>query len=240
MATTKKVEKIADTEGVYQVFGAPPKEGIYMPTFGAFPLRTNCQSGRWTTEDEEFGSELSFVVVQFLNYYGNLGQTTNEKWGQMFFVPLNPPKGIPANTVCSVYIKTKSYRAFTALLTQIQSAGLNPAEGVFRSEFIKHSDTKVDESGKAQPVNYYSVKWHWKSLETNEEIDLWNKCFEFKKEAPLLTDVEGTRQMICVDTLPPERKQIIMETNLANPAQAMADSFGEQAPVPKMKSASAG
>lgn len=237
-----KVVKMEDTEGIFDSFGEVPEDGIYLPPFGAFPLRTNCQSGRWTSEEEEYSPNLSFIVLQFLMYYGNLGQTQNEEWGQIFLVPLNPPEGIPPQTVCSVYIKTKSLRAFKALVTQIKAAKLKPGEGIFSSEFIKHSDTKIDEHGKAQPVNYYSVRWHWRSLEDEQEIDLWNKCFIFKQSTPLLSDVSGTREMICLDHLPPEQRKRIAETNLANPAAQMLESIdGQQAPIPQvqMKSASA-
>ena len=136
------------------VFGVKPDNAIIVPEL-PLTVRNNCQSGKWTIGDNEYGSKVGMTILKFSKFFGSLGQTINTIWGQLWFVAESGE--LPQNVLMVTYVKGRSLRDFNRLVASVQSQGIEPAEGIFIPEFIKHSGQKPDDSGVIKPINYYSL-----------------------------------------------------------------------------------
>lgn len=65
------------------VFGVKPDQAIIVPEL-PLAVRNNCQSGKWTIGDNEYGSKLGMTILKFSKFFGSLGQTKNTIWGQLW------------------------------------------------------------------------------------------------------------------------------------------------------------
>ena len=146
---TKTAEKPA-----FSVFGAKQKEEILVPEM-PIAVRNNCQSGKWAIGDEEYGSKCSMTIIKFSKFFGNLGQTQNTLWGQIWFVAESGE--LPQGVVMVTYIKSRTLSDFNRLVASVQARGVEPATGIFVPEFVRHSGQKPDETGVLKPINYYSL-----------------------------------------------------------------------------------
>jgi hypothetical protein len=155
MTTATKTEQKKST---ISVFGAKPENAILVPEM-PIAVRNNCQSGQWAIGDTDYGSKCSMTILKFSKYFGNLGQTENALWGQLWFVAESGD--LPRGVVMVTYIKSRSLNDFNRLVTTIQAKGIEPATGIFIPEFSKHTGQKADDSGVVKPINYYSLKWTW-------------------------------------------------------------------------------
>ncbi|HEY9811550.1 MAG TPA: hypothetical protein V6D13_19660 [Halomicronema sp.] len=202
------------------VFGSKPVNAIIVPEL-PLSVRNNCQSGRWTIGDQEYGSKVAMTILKFSKFFGSLGQTNNTLWGQLWFVA--EAGDLPQGVVLVTYIKGRSLSDFNRKVTEVMARGVEPAEGIFVPEFVKHSGSKPDETGVAKPINYYSLKWDWyergaKFPSTNDpvlkQLDAGaDKAMERLSHAAValndentqsrLLDLEGTKYMACLDHLPP-------------------------------------
>lgn len=185
------------------VFGAKPKDAVLLPN-SAMSVRNNCQSGQWTIGDKDYGSKCSMTVLKFSRFFGSLGQTSDTLWGQLWFIAESGD--LPQGVVMVTYLKNRNLDAFNNLIAEVQSKGVEPAEGIFTPEFVKQSGQKPDDSGVVKPINYYTLKWTW-----NERTDAQYAILEQAAalladptNASRLVDLQGTRQMQCVDNLSAE------------------------------------
>ncbi len=174
------------------VFGIKPDNAIYNPST-PYNVRFNCQVGQVALSETEFlDSEVEISIVKVSRYFGTLGNTKNVEWFQIFYIPAPSCKALPSNTVCCSYIKTRSVGAFQQTVTRLMGSGVNPAEGIFKLSFQKHQNGDR---------NYFSVVWNWRARKGKPETDQLNMVAAFMDSTPQLSDLSGTRQMLCVDDL---------------------------------------
>jgi len=182
------------------VFGSASDEEILVPDL-PLNIRNNCQSGKWTIGDMEYGSKVSMTVLKFSKFFGSLGQTSNTIWGQVWFVAESGE--LPQNVVMVTYIKSRSLRDFNRLVASVQCRGVEPAEGIFIPEFTKHSGQKPDETGVFKPINYYSLKWNWVERSDWQMVEKAATLLAEPANQSRLIDLESTANMICLDNIPP-------------------------------------
>lgn len=174
------------------VFGIKPDNAIYNPST-PYNVRFNCQVGQVALSETEFlDSEVEISIIKVARYFGTLGNTKNVEWFQIFYIPAPSCKTLPSNTVCCSYIKTRSIGAFQQCVTRLMGSGVNPAEGIFKLSFQKHQNGDR---------NYFSVVWNWRSRKGKPETDQLSLLANFMDSQPQLSDLSGTRSMICVDGL---------------------------------------
>lgn len=191
------------------MFGKKPDNSIFVPNF-PFNVRNNCQSARWMIEDEEYGSKLSLSVLKFSKFYGDLGMTFNQIWGQIWFIAESGE--LPKDIVCCTYIKTKSLRDFNRCVASVQCSEKQPEHGIFTPEFVKNSGQTIDENGDPKKTTYYSLKWSWTADRSSSKwtIEQLEQCATDPANQARMIDVQGTANMICVDNLPPHELATIM------------------------------
>jgi hypothetical protein len=203
----KRKKQIMSQKSRLSVFGVKPDNAIIVPEL---PLnaRNNCQSGKWTIGDDEYGSKIEMTILKFSKFFGSLGQTSNTIWGQIWFVVESGE--FPKNVVMVTYIKGRSLRDFSRSIASVQSKGIEPAEGIFAPEFIKHSGQRPDETGIVKPINYYSLKWNWNERSDWSMVDKAAAVLEEQSNHSLMVDLEGTANMVCIDHLPPHQVAKLM------------------------------
>ncbi|MDY6807008.1 MAG: hypothetical protein SXA11_24800 [Cyanobacteriota bacterium] len=189
------------------VFGAKPKEALLVPEI-PIVVRNNCQSGQWTIGDTDYGSKCSMTILKFSKFFGSLGQTVNTLWGQLWFVAESGE--LPQGVVMVTYIKSRSLGDFNRLVASVQARGVEPAVGIFIPEFVKHSGQKPDENGVVKPINYYSLKWQWKERSDWSMVEQAAVVLSDESNLSRTIDLEGTRQMVCLDNLPPHQVASLM------------------------------
>ncbi|WP_293115666.1 hypothetical protein [Okeania sp. SIO1I7] len=189
------------------VFGAKPKQALLVPEI-PIAVRNNCQSGQWVIGDTDYGSKISMTIIKFSKFFGNLGQTINTLWGQIWFVAESGE--LPHGVLMVTYIKGRSLNDFNRLIASVQSQGVEPATGIFLPEFIKHSGQKPDENGVVKPINYYSLKWRWQERTDWSIIQQAAAVLSDKNNLSRMIDLEGTRKMVCLDNLSAEETASLM------------------------------
>lgn len=202
---------MTDKKPTLSVFGVKPTNAIVVPEL-PIAARNNCQSGKWTIGDEEYGSKLAMTILKFSKFFGSLGQTKNTLWGQIWFVA--EAGEMPHNVVMVTYIKGRSLSDFNRLVASIQARSIEPAEGIFVPEFVKHSGQKPDDNGVLKPINYYSLKWDWVERTNWEMVEQAALVLEDPQNLSRLIDLEGTREMVCLDNLPPHEIACLMAAHL--------------------------
>ncbi|WP_293064635.1 hypothetical protein [Okeania sp. SIO2B3] len=189
------------------VFGAKPKQALLVPEI-PIAVRNNCQSGQWVIGDTDYGSKVSMTIIKFSKFFGNLGQTINTLWGQIWFVAESGE--LPHGVLMVTYIKGRSLNDFNRLIASVQSQGVEPATGIFLPEFIKHSGQKPDENGVVKPINYYSLKWRWQERTDWSIIQQAAAVLSDENNLSRMIDLEGTIKMVCLDNLSAEETASLM------------------------------
>lgn len=205
--TTKK--ETADNQKAkikLEVFGTSNPGSIIFRSEG-FKLRNNCKKGMWTdSEQNNLFDSLEFTIIQAKEYFGDLGQTENVEWMQLYLVPIPDTPKLPPNTVCVTYIKTRSLTSLENKLTYLdgdESIDYDPAIGIFTTKFARHNGDYGD---------YYSLQFDWRERKAGAETEQLEKIVNFVNNRPNLTDSLGTKDMICLHGLAPEEKyQLIAE-----------------------------
>jgi hypothetical protein len=197
------------------VFGSLPSEGeIFIPD-DAFAVRNNCQTGQWNVGGtQNLGSKLSFRALKFARFFGSLGQTSNEMWGQLWFVAEPGCGDFPASIAALTYIKTRSLTNFLTLINLIKARGVNPVSGVFTAAFNKESRAILDPFGNPSQGHYYYLSWDWsadkESAYTSDQIRAAIAGTATKY------DSLGTSQMVNFDLLSErDRSALVASSNLA-------------------------
>lgn len=211
------------------VFGSKKPDEILIPEM-PLNVRNNCQSGRWTIGDEEYGSKVSMTILKFSKFFGNLGQTQNALWGQIWFVAESGE--LPQGVVLVTYIKSRSLSDFNRLVASVQARGVEPATGIFVPEFVRHTGQKPDETGVLKPTSYYSLKWSWVERTDWALLEQAAAVLADSSNLSRMIDLEGTRQMLCLDNLSPHEVAALMA--------AKASGVADNALPEGMKSADAG
>lgn len=197
----------AAKKATISVFGTLPENAIIVPDL-PIQAKNNCQSGKWTIGDEEYGSKVALTVLKFSKFFGDLGQAKKTLWYQIWFVVDGGE--LPHNVVMVTYIKGRSLSDFTRLIASVQAKGVEPAEGVFVPDFIKHSGQKPDDNGVIKPINYYSLKWDWMERSDWEIVEQAAIVLSDPQNLSRMVDLEGTREMTCLDNLPPNEVAALM------------------------------
>ena len=198
----------------FKVFGTRPQNAIFLPQV-PFNLRNDGKVGQWKTgEDDYRGKEIEISIIKVAQLFGNLGKTTNGFFLQLWFVAAPDCEVLPSNTVCLTYLKTRSIAQFSQKVTELMEAG-EPALGIFKGSFIKHSGDKGD---------YYSVVWDWRERETEAEIEQLAQISEFMATNPKLVDLSVN--LIGLDGLPTEEIELIVSSAKA---QELEDNSHYQA-----------
>ena len=173
------------------VFGIRPKNSIWLGD-QPYALRNDCQAGQWKVGDSDFkGKQIEISIIKVSRFFGTIGKATNTFWLQVWFVPAPSCTALPSNTVCVTYLKTRSLSQFSQKVTELMSSG-EPAEGIFIAGFEKHS---------SDLGNYYSVRWDWRSRESQEEKQQLEAIAAFLQTEPVLIDLAATKNLVCTDHL---------------------------------------
>ncbi|PSF35968.1 hypothetical protein C7H19_14565 [Aphanothece hegewaldii CCALA 016] len=184
----------------FKVFGSRPQHSIFLPQV-PYNLRNDCKVGRWKVGEEEYlGKEIEISIIKVSQFFGTLGKTANSFWLQLWFVPAPRCADLPKNTVCLTYLKKRSIAQFSQKVTELMESG-EPALGLFKGSFVKHSGDKGD---------YYSVAWDWRERETDEEISQLEQVADFMAATPKLVDLSVN--LIPIDGLSPDEIELIMSS----------------------------
>lgn len=203
---SKNMAKTNEKPNIF-VFGHKPKDALILPEI-PIGVRNNCQSGKWFIGDTEYGSKLSMTIIKFSKFFGSLGQTNNALWGQLWFVAESGE--LPQGVVFVTYIKGRTLSDFNRKVTEIMARGIEPAEGIFIPDFIKHTGQKPDDKGIIKPINYYSLTWDWKERNDWQMLEQVAGLLADPINQSRLIDLEGTRQMVCLDHLAPHELASLM------------------------------
>ncbi len=194
MATRKSNQNQSN----FSVFGTRPTDSIYLPDI-PYSVRLNCKDGglfiggfeaqhRKTTPDQK----IDINIIKVSKFYGSIGKIKDTPWIQLFFIPAPNVDGVilPPNTVCCSYIKKQSINKLFNKVQEIMSEK-DPGLGIFSLSFNR----EVSEKG-----SYYSINFDWRERETDEEFEQLNLIATFMSACgDQLIDLDGTRDLICVD-----------------------------------------
>lgn len=173
------------------VFGKRPKDSIWLGD-QPYAIRNDCQKGQWKVGDDDLrGKQIEISIIKVSRFFGTIGKAMNTFWLQIWFVPAPSCTTLPANTVCVTYLKTRSLSQFSAKIAELLGEQ-DPAEGIFVAGFEKHSNDLG---------NYYSVRWDWRSRETEEEEAQLQQIAAFLQTEPVLIDLAATKNLVCTDHL---------------------------------------
>lgn len=197
------------------VFGSlPTGNEIFIPD-DAFAIRNNCQTGQWNLGgSQNLGNKLSFRALKFVRFFGSLGQTSNEMWGQLWFVAEPGCGEIPQSIAALTYIKTRSLSNFLTLVNLIKARGVNPVSGIFTASFVKESRAILDSLGNPSQGHYYYLSWDWSA----EKESAYSADQIRNAIAGVATkyDSIGTAQMVNFDVLPPtDQSTLLASRNLS-------------------------
>ena len=208
MARTKKSNQ-------FSVFGTRPTNAIYLPDI-PYSVRLNCKDGglfiggfepqhRKTNPDQK----IDISIIKVSKFFGSLGKTQNVLWIQLFFIPAPGVDGsvLPPNTVCCSYIKKQSINKLFNKVQEIMTEK-DPGLGIFSISFNR----ELGENGA-----YYSVNFDWRERETEEEKEQLNLIAAFMSSfGNQLIDLDGTRDLICVDGFNAQEMQNLISERQLN------------------------
>lgn len=171
----------------FSVFGAKPPDALLVPEI-PITVRNTCQICKWTIGDTEYGSKCSMTILKFSKFFGDLGKTSQSLWAQIWFVVKSGE--LPKGVVMVTYIKTHSLNDFNRLVISVQSRGVEPATGIFIPNFTKYNG----ENGE-----YYGLTWEWEEKKDLSIIQQATTVLNDPQMRSNLYDLEGTRNMVCLD-----------------------------------------
>lgn len=132
-----------------------------------YRVRCNCAAmvGQFVIgapEDGNFkGREAEMVIVKTIALRGDLGQTKDANWLQLWFIPISGQ--LPKNLLMVTHIKTQSADNLGRLETEFVLEGQDLTQSIFKAEFVKRSGTYGD---------YWAMKWSHRPALGDEEINL--------------------------------------------------------------------
>ena len=192
--TTNKKSK-ANT---FSVFGTRPTDAICLPDV-PYSVRLNCKDGGLFVGGNEAqhrksnpNQKIDISIIKVSKHFGTLGKTENVLWIQLFFVaaPDVDSAILPKNTVCCSYIKKQSIAHLFNKVQEVMEHG-DPGMGIFTLSFNR----EAGENG-----TYYTISFDWKERESEEEKQQLELIATFMSAySGQLIDIEGTRDMTCVD-----------------------------------------
>lgn len=159
--------------------------------------------------DTNYGSKCSMTVLKFSKFFGDLGKTSQSLWAQLWFVAESGE--LPKGVVMVTYIKTQSLRDFNRLVIEIQSKGIEPANGLFIPTFSKYANDKG---------NYYALTWEWQERTDYTILEQAAATLNNPEARSNLFDMESTRDMVCLDHSSKEEIKALTE---AKPALVAAE-----------------
>ena len=179
------------------VFGTKPANSIYC---GAIPyaVRWNCAGaggglfvGGFDADHRRTSPKepVEISIIKASRYFGTLGQTVNELWLQLFFVPAPTCTALPRNQVCVSYLKKQSVNNLMHAVAEAMDSG-EPAAGIFTAQFEKQ---------QGQLGQYFTIRFAWRERQTEEELLQLELIEGFMTDQPQLLDLTGTRDMVCID-----------------------------------------
>ena len=182
----------------FSVFGTRPVGAIYLPDV-PYSVRLNCKDGGLFVGGNEdihrkskSNEKIDISIIKVSKFFGTLGKTEDVLWVQLFFIaaPGVDSSILPQNTVCCSYIKKQSIAHLFNKVQEVMSKG-DPGMGIFTLSFNKEQG----ENGV-----YYTIGFDWKERESQEEIKQLDLIAGFMSAyQEQLIDLEGTRDMTCVD-----------------------------------------
>jgi hypothetical protein len=211
----------------FSVFGTRPENAICLPDV-PYSVRLNCKDGglfvggyeaqhRKTNPDQK----IDISIIKVSKFFGTLGKTENVLWLQLFFVaaPSVDSKILPKNTVCCSYIKKQSIAHLFNKVQEVMEIG-DPGMGIFTLGFNR----EVGENGV-----YYTVSFDWRERQSEEEIQQLDLIAAFMSTyGDQLVDLEGIREMTCVDGWTARQLQ-----ELTNHNQELTESSNRSLPAAK-------
>ena len=189
---------MAKKSNQFSVFGTRPTDAICLPDV-PYSVRLNCKDGglfvggnKDIHKKSKSDQKIDISIIKVSKFFGTLGKTENVLWIQLFFVaaPGVAPAILPRNTVCCTYIKKQSSTHLFNKVQEVMEYG-DPGMGIFTLSFNEQTGEKG---------TYYTVSFDWRERESEAEIqqlDLIAAFMSSYKEQ--LIDLEGTRDLTCVD-----------------------------------------
>lgn len=188
-------------DALSSIFGIKPQDSIFLPDH-PYAVRFNCQVGQLATSETDFlGASTEISIVKVARKFGTIGRTAHTEWLQLFYVGAPSSKELPENTVCVSYVKTRSLTQFQHTITRLLGEGVNPATGIFKVAFDRHSNGDR---------NYYSVRFDWRERKGKAEETQLAAIANFMQSGPRLADLNGGRLLLEVDGLDPEILERLM------------------------------
>ena len=182
----------------FSVFGTRPTDAICLPDV-PYSVRLNCKDGGIFVGGNEdihrkskSNEKIDISIIKVSKFFGTLGKTIDVFWIQLFFIPApNVDSAIlPSNTVCCSYIKKQSITRLFNKVQEVMEHG-DPGMGIFTLGFNKEQG----ENGV-----YYTIDFDWREREGEAEIKQLEAIAAFMSTyQDQLIDLEGTRDMTCVD-----------------------------------------
>ena len=182
----------------FSVFGIRPTDAICLPDV-PYSVRLNCKDGGLFVGGNEAqhrksnpNQKIDISIIKVSKYFGTLGKTENVLWIQLFFVaaPGVDSAILPRNTVCCSYIKKQSIAHLFNKVMEVPEH-IDPGIGIFTLSFNR----EAGENGV-----YYTISFDWRERETEEEKQQLELIATFMSACSgQLIDLEGTRDMTCVD-----------------------------------------
>ena len=194
----KEIPTMAKKSHQFSVFGTRLDNAICLPDL-PYSVRLNCKDGglfvggseaqhRKTNPDQK----IDISIIKAAKYFGTLGKTENVLWIQLFYLaaPSVPLEILPKNTVCVSYLKKQSIAHLFNKVQEVMEQG-DPGLGIFTLGFNR----EVGEKG-----TYYTVTFDWRPREEEEEKQQLDLITAFMSSyGDQLADLEGIREMTCVD-----------------------------------------
>ena len=206
---------MAKKSNQFSVFGTRPDNAICLPDI-PYSIRLNCKDGglfiggyeaqhRKTNPDQK----IDISIIKVSKYFGTLGKTENILWLQLFFIPAPSvdSKILPKNTVCCTYIKKQSIAHLFNKVQEVMEQG-DPGMGIFTLGFNR----EVGENGV-----YYTVTFDWRERSSEEEKQQLALISAFMSTYNnQLVDLEGIREMTCVDGWTAQQLQTLIAQKQLN------------------------
>lgn len=181
----------------FSVFGKKPQDSIYLADL-PYAVRWNCKDGGLFVggfDDDSRKSKtkesIDISIIKVSKFFGSLGNTVNELWFQLFYVPGPSVTALPKNQVCVSYIKKQSINNLMATVSEAMESG-EPAAGIFTGSFLKQSGNNGV---------YYTIGFSWRERKGEAELKQLDQIDAFMSSNPALIDLSGTRDMVCIDGL---------------------------------------
>lgn len=168
---TKSVTEIAnqtnDDDAFFEQFSL--KTDGFTWTDPPVVVKGNGQEGKFYIGDLPLGEKLRIIPLNYSEWFGDLGMTSQQTFGQLWFVPVGSDCQV-SGTVCVMYIKTGSLSEWRKKrqLWEITNKKLYQF-AIVDCKFEKQSFQRLNENGASQTINYYTIKFDFQNLDSNVE-----------------------------------------------------------------------